>query len=63
MTTKVKYTGKAFVRGWKTDEEREVSEAEARQYNNPRAKALGFRLIRKKEEVKIKSLLKGGKHE
>lgn len=63
MTTKLRYIGKAFVRGWKTGEEREVSDAEARQFNTPRAKALGFRIAKKKENVSIKSILKGGKNE
>jgi hypothetical protein len=63
MTTRVKYTGQAFVRGWKPGEERELPAEEAKQYNNPRAKALGFKVLKKTEDVKIKSILKGGKHD
>lgn len=63
MTTRVKYTGQAFVRGWKPGEEKELSTDEAKQYKNPRAKALGFKLLKKTEDVRIKTILKGGKHE
>lgn len=48
---KVTYKGKAFVRGWKPAEERELPASEANQYDNPRAKALGFKVSSKPSPV------------
>ena len=56
MTTKVRYMGNAFVRGWKKGDEREVSEAEAKHFANPRAKALGFKILKQTASQKRKGV-------
>jgi hypothetical protein len=54
-TKMVRYNGKAFVRGWKPGEERELPESEADQFNNPRGKALGFKVSSKASAISPKS--------